>query len=406
MGTVLKIHPSLGAFVAIDGSIDGLIYHDKLKHHNIHPKENDSIKVRVHDYNRAGKMSLEPVPGATLITSKEETETIQKKDYDQKTEAEQPEWKIGDYCRAWYSEDQQEYEAEIENIGENDPENGLWVTIKFVGYNNCENVWIRDIVKSHGEQSRMNQIYDAQNYVPSDETKELNNLEKNLEIQESLIEVIVATNGYSTTLSKAENYIDEGRRKIDEYIQQKIDHLKQQIEDLQCYATSQREGKESESSNESAISKQIITYKSTLSNLTNLDDHASGASSETHDIESKSSSEELRTTTRKHLATIEEEKSGEMEEDVAVLEVGTNSSKAENNVFEKFIEEHPDLISTIVDFPSATLINDSLVQATQTKRYEEIETTDSKPDGDQKIEIMGGSIKNLLDCSPLDLEKP
>lgn len=310
-GTVLKIHPSLGAFVAIDGSIDGLIYHDKLKHHNIHPKENDSIKVRVHDYNRAGKMSLEPVPGATSITSKEQTETIQKKDYDQKTEAEQPEWKIGDYCRAWYSEDQQEYEAEIENIGENDPENGLWVTIKFVGYNNCENVWIKDIVKSHGEQSRMNQIYDAQNYVPSDETKELNNLEKNLEIQESVIEVIVATNevdlfsqednheanmqrsnsgnennnqniainpgydkmvtkeakdelvgpegdhaasppntvselqyltpksinsiteksstlhvtpnhkGYSTTLSKAENYIDEGRRKIDEYIQQK-----------------------------------------------------------------------------------------------------------------------------------------------------------------------------------------
>jgi len=62
-------------------------------------------------------------------------------------------WKAGDFCRAVFSEDSQEYEAEIQSIEMEDCGNRS-ASVVFVGYGNLETVWLADLLESKGEEER------------------------------------------------------------------------------------------------------------------------------------------------------------------------------------------------------------------------------------------------------------
>ncbi|XP_073978497.1 survival motor neuron isoform X2 [Rhodnius prolixus] len=67
-------------------------------------------------------------------------------------------WTIGMYCRATYSEDGLEYEAVIKNIN---VRKGT-CRVKYVGYNNEEEVLIRDLKPSNGPEARKHQTIQSE----------------------------------------------------------------------------------------------------------------------------------------------------------------------------------------------------------------------------------------------------
>lgn len=79
-------------------------------------------------------------------------------------------WKSGDHCRAMYTADGQLYEAEIQSVNTRSDT----CTVQFVGYGNCEEVFLQHLQTSHGEQARESQIKEAElsvsrdNHVSSD----------------------------------------------------------------------------------------------------------------------------------------------------------------------------------------------------------------------------------------------
>jgi len=73
-------------------------------------------------------------------------------------------WKVGDYVTAVYSEDGIVYEAVIESI-KNSTSSCI---VKYIGYNNKEEVMLKYLRPSNGPESRNNQI-EASTEVSSDE---------------------------------------------------------------------------------------------------------------------------------------------------------------------------------------------------------------------------------------------
>ena len=68
----------------------------------------------------------------------------------------QKEWKINDFCRAKYIEDDQVYEAQI--IAFEESAGHPYAVIKFLGYGNDDNIWIENLMESLGEEIRNEQI--------------------------------------------------------------------------------------------------------------------------------------------------------------------------------------------------------------------------------------------------------
>ena len=68
-------------------------------------------------------------------------------------------WKVGDKCRCQYSEDKRYYEAEIMAIIDS---TGM-CKIKYYGYENEENVQLRNLKPSNGEEAILQQIREATN---------------------------------------------------------------------------------------------------------------------------------------------------------------------------------------------------------------------------------------------------
>ena len=77
--------------------------------------------------------------------------------------------KVGDFCRAIYSEDAVEYEATVLQIEESDGHK--YCLVEFVGYGNQENIWIDDIIPSMGEDARKAQIAASGSTMQEEATK-------------------------------------------------------------------------------------------------------------------------------------------------------------------------------------------------------------------------------------------
>ncbi|EEB13320.1 survival motor neuron protein, putative [Pediculus humanus corporis] len=84
-------------------------------------------------------------------------------------------WKVGDKCRCQYSEDKRYYEAEIMAIIDS---TGM-CKIKYYGYENEENVQLRNLKPSNGEEAILQQIREAtndNNVTVADETMRNSNI--------------------------------------------------------------------------------------------------------------------------------------------------------------------------------------------------------------------------------------
>ena len=66
---------------------------------------------------------------------------------------------VGMFCRAIFHEDRLEYEGTIESIKNSD--DGKYAIVKFVGYDNNETVWLKDLRESKGDEARKQQNQDA-----------------------------------------------------------------------------------------------------------------------------------------------------------------------------------------------------------------------------------------------------
>ena len=74
----------------------------------------------------------------------------------EKSEPSEQKWKINDFCRAKYLEDDQVYEAQI--IALEESAGHRYATVKFLGYGNDEHVWLENLMESLGEEVRNEQI--------------------------------------------------------------------------------------------------------------------------------------------------------------------------------------------------------------------------------------------------------
>ena len=68
-------------------------------------------------------------------------------------------WKIGMFCRAIFSEDGEEYEVEIKEMGFSDEHQ--YAMVEFLGYGNQEPVWTDQLMQSAGEKARKAQMDEA-----------------------------------------------------------------------------------------------------------------------------------------------------------------------------------------------------------------------------------------------------
>merc|ERR1712223_2265953 len=389
------------------------------------------IKVKIRDYNQNGQLRLDLADDTKSVALNKEEKTSEKKEcLDEITKSEKsqlctntekPVWNVGDFCRAYYSEDSHEYEAKIVSFGEEDPENGLWATIQFIGYNNYESVWIKDIAKSHGEQSRINQNNEVQNYaLENDEAFTLNDLEENLESKDKGIDMIKLNNG------------DIDNESRDEYIHHKIDELKQTLKDLESLAktsapldtnlidkygdTNDKRNISARNINPEHNTSENCNKASLINDLSNMETLPSSTvkdqmnekiileSKDIHVCENNRKLDQM-STSKKRLATIKEENNAEIEEDVAVVKISSNNFQNESNVFEKFVEAHADIISTIATLPSEKSINDLSAEHKQVMESENTELLNSDHDLEHSTEDKRNGIENLLDCSPYELDK-
>jgi len=62
-------------------------------------------------------------------------------------------YKAGDYCRVVNYKDSSEYEARIQSMGTTD-EGMQYFTVKFLGYNEFDNVWLSELKPSQGKKAR------------------------------------------------------------------------------------------------------------------------------------------------------------------------------------------------------------------------------------------------------------
>jgi len=468
-GRVKKI-TQFGAYVKLDGyDNDGLLHNSAFK--NIQPlRLSQIIKVKIQNYTQNGQLRLELADDTKSVALNEEKKTTEKKEcldentknekYQLCTNTEKPVWNVGDFCRACYSEDSHEYEAKIVSFGEEDPENGLWATIQFIGYNNYESVWIKDISLSHGEQSRIDQNNEVQNYeLANVKAFTLNDLEQNLESKDKGIDMIKLTNVVDekgdisvnvppmvaegiekeATESVSDNYErnkesddekgdSESRR---EYIHRKIDELQQTLKDLESSAktlapldtnlddkydnTNDKRNISATNINPEHNTSDSCNEASLITDLSNLETVPSSTVNdqmnkkiilESKDIPVCENNRKLdqMITSKKRLATIKEENNAEIE-DVAVVKISSNNFQNESNAFEKFVEAHADIISTIATLPSEKSINDISAEHKQVMKSENTELLNSDHGLEHSTEGKRNSIENLLDCSPYELDK-
>jgi len=425
----VKTVKDFGVYVGLKGNWkDGLIKNEKLTNLKIPLKVNDIVKVKIIKHLFDNKFDLDLIDDTKPRSSFEKKEMTQKQlctsdnlkvneQHDDFTEKQKLGWNAGDFCRAWYSGDAQEYEAKIEAFGENDPVNGLWATIQFIGYNDRENVWLRDIVESHGEQSRINQLKEIQNYAQEGETN---------------------ASGSPSSHHKSQCDIDQNTGINLEEAKQKIEALKQQLAVLECYANGSvplakavdiiyedsdiKPNMRPEKSIETTAAARHMEeesqgFSSHLPNeSTSTNDQTTDSKTEEsfkiQEFETKRNLEQCIKPSIERLATIEEEQNIDIEEqnvdignDDAVIKVGNNNSSPENDVFEKFIEAHAELISDISVLPSSKAIESSTVGGTSSIEGRAIGSLDVHKDELLQKENIRSSIENLLDCSPSDLDK-
>jgi len=66
-------------------------------------------------------------------------------------------WKIGDHCRAWYAETEEECESIIEEL-DIDENNEEYATIRIIGFGTAHCVWPKDLKESQGKEARDKQV--------------------------------------------------------------------------------------------------------------------------------------------------------------------------------------------------------------------------------------------------------
>ena len=125
------------------------------------------------------------------------------------------EWKIGMNCRAKYSEDGVEYEAEI--TGMEATAGHPYAIVKYIGFENEESVWIENLLPSAGEEARQAQkelVEKAEDY--NHETDTIQEIEEH----DSQKEVLVQDNfdKISQTPKKAKNVALERIEKMTEQL--------------------------------------------------------------------------------------------------------------------------------------------------------------------------------------------
>ena len=129
------------------------------------------MKVGVEVLVNATKMYAKVDKGSVRLNAKanddpkadeekpKEAETKETKvDASNEAEKSEPErkWKINDFCRAKYIEDDQVYEAQI--IAFEESAGHPYAVVKFLGYGNDENIWMENLMESLGEEVRNEQI--------------------------------------------------------------------------------------------------------------------------------------------------------------------------------------------------------------------------------------------------------
>uniref|UniRef100_A0A1B6LT48 Tudor domain-containing protein n=1 Tax=Graphocephala atropunctata TaxID=36148 RepID=A0A1B6LT48_9HEMI len=83
-------------------------------------------------------------------------------------------WKVGSACRSIYSEDGEEYEAEIIKMID-----GNWCIVRYIGYNNEEEVLLRELTPSFGKNVVQLQMSAAECYNAALEEQPLATEEQN-----------------------------------------------------------------------------------------------------------------------------------------------------------------------------------------------------------------------------------
>merc|ERR1719383_792239 len=99
---------------------------------------------------------MKPVVEAQASASAAEPETANQVDENSPPPASDGSWKVGDFCRAVYSEDGVEYEGKVTSSGES--EGHQYFVVQFLGYGNEESVWLDGMLPSKGPEERKAQL--------------------------------------------------------------------------------------------------------------------------------------------------------------------------------------------------------------------------------------------------------
>jgi hypothetical protein len=85
-------------------------------------------------------------------------------------------WEVGMECRAVFSVDGMEYEGVIDNITDTDGKR--YATVRFIGYDDVDSVWLEDVLKSHGAEAGDAQMKAA---IPGDSTPTVDSPEETVD---------------------------------------------------------------------------------------------------------------------------------------------------------------------------------------------------------------------------------
>jgi len=226
-------------------------------------------------------------------------------------------------------------------------------------------------------------------------------------------------------------YNDRSRKATDDYIAKKILELKKQLDELECYAKSKENiGNESDENfverlnhsqsdririvkNEAVKSDsktiEIEDIKTTDPTQASVAQNCSSNQTSPNELtEEKTLSstflEDSGVRPIRQLTTIQEETTVEMKESAKEAAVETKINNQNNEVLGKFIEDHAALISTIVDLPSATLVDDKCTEILENARYvQEIEDKEAPTNSSEITSKSNKNVESLLDCSPSEL---
>jgi len=157
-------------------SVDGEEYEGTVVNKNV---GNKSVTVRFHGYNNEEEVRLselmeslgpeaveEQVEQARLD---EEYEEGEEEDEEEEEEGAGDEFRVGDWCRAEWSEDGVVYEAVIESINRKKGK----AKVRFIGFNNMEEKELDELFLSKGEERRKEQESRGAGGIREDEIHDL-----------------------------------------------------------------------------------------------------------------------------------------------------------------------------------------------------------------------------------------